>query len=138
MERTVPSTESEEVELYTRTYNSLLRSTAEVKIRTLEEVHAGMNSLLHPSARDPQPDMSAFLYSLLRLPYCMPEVKLVILGQKAEIIASSGDSNIRVGGSLFISPAETGFLRWERDAGVLHLQPLGHRRYYPHTHRIPD
>ena len=103
MERTVPSTESEEVELYTRTYNSLLRSTAEVKIRTLEEVHAGMNSLLHPSARDPQPDMSAFLYSLLRLPYCMPEVKLVILGQNAEIFASSGYSDIREWEEVFSS-----------------------------------
>ena len=63
MERTVPSTESEEVELYLRTYYSLLRSTAEVQIRTLEEVHAGMNSLMHPDARDPAPDMSAFLYT---------------------------------------------------------------------------
>jgi Family of unknown function (DUF6909) len=95
MERTVPTTESEEVELYTRTYYSLLRSTAEVKIRTLEEVHAGMNSLLHPGARDPQPDMSAFLYSILRLPACMPQVKLVILGQNAEIFARAGLGDIR-------------------------------------------
>lgn len=95
MERTVPTTESEEVELYTRTYYSLLRSTAEVKIRTLEEVHAGMNSLLHPMARDPKPDMSAFIYSLLRLPLCMPEVRLVILGQNSDIFASAGWGDIR-------------------------------------------
>jgi hypothetical protein len=95
MERTVPTTESEEVELYTRTYYSLLRSTAEVKIRTLEEVHAGMNSLLHPGARDPRPDMSAFIYSLLRLPACMPEVKLVVLGQNAAVFASAGFGDIR-------------------------------------------
>jgi len=94
MERTVPTTESEEVELYTRTYYSLLRSTAEVKIRTLEEVHAGMNSLLHPGARDARPDMSAFLYSLLRLPACMPEVKLVVLGQNAAVFASAGFGDI--------------------------------------------
>jgi hypothetical protein len=95
MERTVPTTESEEVELYTRTYYSLLRSTAEVKIRTLEEVHAGMNSLLHPGARDPRPDMSAFLYSILRLPTCMPQIKLVILGQNAEIFARAGLGDVR-------------------------------------------
>lgn len=68
MERTVPTTESESIDLYQRTYYSLLRSTSEVHIRTLEEVHAGMNSLLHPAARAPEPDMAAFIYSLLRLP----------------------------------------------------------------------
>lgn len=94
MERTVPSTETEEVELYTRTYYSLLRSTAEVRIRTLEEVHTGMNSLLHPAARNPSPDMAAFMYSLLRLPDCMPEVKLVVLGQSAEVFARTGFGDI--------------------------------------------
>ena len=95
MERTVPSTESEEVDLYTRTYNSLLRTTAEVKIRTLEEVHSGMNSLLHRNSREPQSDMSAFIYSLLRLPYSMPDVKLIVLGQNAEMFASAGYGDIR-------------------------------------------
>jgi hypothetical protein len=90
MERTVPSTESEEIELYTRTYYSLLRSTAEVQIRTLEEVHTGMNSLLHRRARDPYPDMSAFIYSLLRLPESMPQVKLVVLGQSLEVFSRGG------------------------------------------------
>jgi hypothetical protein len=56
MERTVPSTASEEIDLYQRTYYSLLRSTAEVQIRTLEEAHARMNSLLHPEARETSPE----------------------------------------------------------------------------------
>ena len=90
MERTVPSTASEEVELYLRTYYSLLRSTAEVKIRTLEEVHGGMNSLLHPAARQLRPDMGAFIYSLLRLPACMPEVRLLVLGQSATVFEAAG------------------------------------------------
>ena len=90
MERTVPSTASEEVELYLRTYYSLLRSTADVQIRTLEEAHAGMKSLLHPSARDPGPDMSAFIYSLLRLPACMPDVNLVVMGQSSDVFARAG------------------------------------------------
>jgi len=51
MDRTVPRTGSEEIELYLRTFYSLLRSTAEVKIQTLEEVHANINSSLHPQAR---------------------------------------------------------------------------------------
>lgn len=94
MERTVPSTASEEVELYLRTYYSLLRSSAEVKIRTLEEVHAGMHSLLHHEARENRPDMSAFIYSLLRLPSCMSEVQLVVLGQSAEVFQAAGFEDV--------------------------------------------
>lgn len=85
MERTVPYSASEEVELYLRTYYSLLRSTSDVQIRTLEEVHSGMNSLLHPGARDETPDMSAFIYSLLRLPDCIDQVKTIVLGQSTKI-----------------------------------------------------
>ncbi len=95
MERTVPSTASEEIELYMRTYYSLLRSSAEVKIRTLEEVHAGMNSLLHPAAREVEPDMSAFIYALLRLPDCAPDAQLVVLGQSAEVFARFGFGDVR-------------------------------------------
>ncbi len=75
MERTVPSTASEEVELYLRTYYSLLRSSADVQIRSLEEAHAGMRSLLHPLVRETVPDMSAFLYCMLRLPACIHKVR---------------------------------------------------------------
>jgi len=94
MERTVPSTESEEIELYLRTYYSLLRSTAEVRIRTMEEAHAGMKSLLHPGARQPQPDMSAFIYSLLRLPKCILYTQLVVMGQSSEVFARGGFSDV--------------------------------------------
>ena len=90
MERTVPSTASEEIELYLRTYYSLLRSTSEVQIRTLEEAHAKMRSLLHPAARHPYPDMSAFIYCWLRLPACMPEVNLVVLGQSPAVFRNGG------------------------------------------------
>lgn len=95
MERTVPRTATDEIELFLRTYYSLLRSTAEVQIRTLEEVHAGMNSLLHPGARDPAPDMAAFIYVLLRLPPCMPHINLVVLGQSSDVFNKSGFDNQR-------------------------------------------
>jgi hypothetical protein len=87
MDRTVPSTASEEIELYLRTVYSLLRSTTEVQLRTLEEVHAGMNSSLHPYARRTSPDTSAFIYCLLRLPDCMPKVRSVVLGQSLNVFA---------------------------------------------------
>lgn len=94
MERTVPHTASEEVELYLRTYYSLLRSSSEVQIRTLEEVHSGVNSLLHPSARLDSPDMSAFIYSLLRLPEVIMHVRVVVLGQSAEVFVRGGIGNV--------------------------------------------
>lgn len=90
MERTVPSATSEEIKLYRSTIYSLLRSTTEVQIRTLEEIHAGMNSLLHADARDSKLDVSAFIYSALRLPDCMPNVKSVILGQNSEVFRRHG------------------------------------------------
>ncbi len=94
MERTVPSTASEEIELYLRTIYSLLRTTAEVQIRTLEEVHAGMNSSLHPDARRQAPDTSAFIYSLLRLPDCMAGVQTVVLGQSYSVFSEHGYLNL--------------------------------------------
>jgi len=94
MERTVPSTASEEVELYQRTYYSLLRSSSDVQIRSLEEVHAGMKSVLHPNARTSTPDMSALLYSLLRLPQCIHQVQLVVLGQSTEVFSKAGFDNV--------------------------------------------
>lgn len=90
MERTVPKAATEEIDLYLKTVYSLLRSTTEIQIRTLEEVHAGMISLLHPNARSTEPDISAFIYCLLRLPECMPDVHVVILGQSASVFDQNG------------------------------------------------
>src|SRR5258706_12178798 len=92
MDRNVPRSGSEEIELYVRTYYSLLRSSEDVQIKTLIEAHAQMESLLHPHARDETPDMSAFLYSVLRLPECIGSVRLVILGQSRDVFARHGVS----------------------------------------------
>lgn len=94
MERTVPSTASEEIELYQRTYYSLLRTTAEVQIRTLEEAHARMKSLLHRKAREPFPDLSAFIYSILRLPACMEKVQFVVMGQGPKVFEQRGFGDV--------------------------------------------
>jgi hypothetical protein len=93
MDRTVPRTGSEEVELYIRTYYSLLRSTGDVQIRTLEEVHANMGSSLHADARAPHVDMSAFTYTTLRLPACISKVERVVLGQGQEVFQQRGLGN---------------------------------------------
>jgi len=90
MERTVPKSATDEIDLYLRTIYSLLRSTTEVQIRTLEEVHAGMNSSLHPDARKVTPDTSAFIYTSLRLPTCIMETRSIVLGQSAQLFARHG------------------------------------------------
>lgn len=94
MERTVPRSATEEVDLYLRTIYSLLRSTTEVQIRTLEEVHIGMDSVLHINARKETPDPSAFFYSHLRLPGCMPEVSSIVLGQTPDLFVRAGYHDI--------------------------------------------
>src|SRR5215213_8590581 len=65
MDRTVPKTGSEEIELYMRTYYSLLRSTHTIQIETLVETHMAIESSLHVNARSPHPDASALTYSSL-------------------------------------------------------------------------
>ncbi len=94
MERKVPTTQSEEIDLYLRTVYSLLRSTTEVQIRTLEEVHAGTNSSLHLDARSERPDISAFIYGLLRLPAQITRVRTVILGQNSTVFSQNGIENV--------------------------------------------
>ncbi len=90
MERTVPRTDSDEIDLYIRTYYSLLRSTGEVAIETLVESHIGMDSLLHPQARDPAPDISALIYVSLRLPPCIRSARLILLGQRTAVFQRWG------------------------------------------------
>ncbi len=90
MRRTVPKRELTQVMLYMRTYYSLLRTTDAVQIRTLEETHIAMKSALHPNADAIEPDMSAFVYTSLRLPKCILDVQKVVLGQSQEVFRRRG------------------------------------------------
>ncbi len=87
MDRTVPSSGNEEIKLYMRTYYSLLRSSNAVQIKTLREAHKRMRSALHINADSPTPDMSAFIYGILRMPACLGQVNLVIMGQSESVFA---------------------------------------------------
>jgi hypothetical protein len=90
MERTVPRTESDEIELYIRTYYSLLRSTGEVSLEALVESHIGMDSLLHPHAHAPALDVPALVYTSLRLPACITSTELILLGQRDAVFERAG------------------------------------------------
>lgn len=94
MRRTVPRGKEDSITLYMRTYYSLLRTTGDVQIRTLEETHIGMQSSLHPDAGALEPDMSAFIYASLRLPVCIIDVRRVVLGQSQEVFNRVGYPDI--------------------------------------------
>jgi hypothetical protein len=69
------------VELYVRTYSTMLQSSGEIRLDTLAHAHLGMASSLHPLAAQGQMDMGAFLYSVRRLPLAINTAERVILGQ---------------------------------------------------------
>jgi hypothetical protein len=71
------------VELYVRTYSTMLQSSGEIRLDTLSHAHVGMGSSLHPLAAAPQMDMGAFIYSVRRLPRAITSARRVILGQSA-------------------------------------------------------
>jgi Family of unknown function (DUF6909) len=79
-----------DVELYIRTYNTLLRSSGEISLKALVQVHYNIDSSLHPDARSAYPDMSAFIYSVLRLPSAIIACDLVLLGQSENVFLQQG------------------------------------------------
>ena len=95
MDRTVPQSSSEDIALYTRTYYSLLRSSREIKIKTLIEAHMRMDSALHVNANSRSLDMSAFVYSLLRLPKpALNDTRLIVMGQSETAFIEHGYPDI--------------------------------------------
>src|SRR5918911_4914126 len=79
-----------EVDLFVRSYQSLLRSTGEVRVAGLLEPYLAMDPTLHTRARDPRPDPAALTYVGLRLPPSMPNVRLVLLSTSFASIESRG------------------------------------------------
>ncbi len=94
MDRTVPTSGNEEIQLYMRTYYSLLRSTSPVPIKVLMEAHRGMRSALHVRAHEPVPDLAALNYVMLRLPEVIDQVSLVVMGQSERIFRKHGYANL--------------------------------------------
>lgn len=94
MDRTVPKTGSEEIELYIRTYYSLLRSSHAVQLDALVEAHIAMNSSLHVNTRQPTPDVSALFYCIMRLPHCIADVDLVVMGQTDRVFHEYGYTGV--------------------------------------------
>src|SRR3712207_1220284 len=79
-----------EVDLYVRTYTTLLQSSGAIGVASLESAHLTAASALHAGAAEPAPDMNAFIYSTQRLPACVLDVRHIVLGQTAQAFARAG------------------------------------------------
>jgi hypothetical protein len=90
VDRQPPRATSDEIDLYIRTYYSLLRSSGDVRVRAFEEAHLFSRSSLHLGAEAPEPDLAAFAYSAGRLPDCMPRVRRIVLGQSVNQFVAAG------------------------------------------------
>lgn len=79
-----------EVDLYTRTYTTLLQSSGVIGVSSLEPAHINVASALHAGATEIEPDMSAFMYSTQRLPACIVDVRHIVLGQSEQAFVRAG------------------------------------------------
>ncbi len=93
-----------DVDLYVRTYTTLLRSSGIVKLKTLIPAHLSIHSSLHSLADQPEPDMAAFMYSVQRLPAAVARVRHVVLGQTGRIFAQGGYPHVEEGWQPVTSP----------------------------------
>jgi len=81
---------SDEVELYQRTYTTLLRSSGETQLRVLEPSHRAMGSSLHSLAASDELDLGAFIYAVRRLPDGIVGAELIVMGQEVEALIENG------------------------------------------------
>jgi hypothetical protein len=81
---------SDEVDVYHRTYSTLLRSSGETWLRVLEPAHRAMGSSLHALAGSDELDLGALIYASRRLPAQVHAAERVVLGQEAVQFARAG------------------------------------------------
>ena len=83
-----------EVDLYVRTYTTLLQSSGAISVASLEPAHITAAASLHAGVLEREPDLNAFLYSVQRLPASISEVDLIVLGQQQQAFARAGYRNL--------------------------------------------
>jgi hypothetical protein len=98
-----------EVDLYVRTYTTLLQSSGAISVSSLEPAHITAAPSLHAGAAEPQPDLNAMIYSIQRLPDCIMEVRDIVLGQTLDVFERAGYPNI---GSWTVTSAPGRRRKW--------------------------
>ena len=82
------------IDLHVRTYRSALKSTMEVSINSLTNSFEQMEPHLHQKASSADIDVSALIYSLLRLPLEIDITKLIVCGQTPEVFENGHYPNV--------------------------------------------
>ncbi|KAB8142132.1 hypothetical protein F8S13_16460 [Chloroflexia bacterium SDU3-3] len=88
-------TKHDTLDSFQRTYRSLLRSSGEIQIEAMVEPYLMAEPVLHEGARSAAPDAAALIYSSLRLPACMGQVRLLLFGQSHEVFAQHGFGDVQ-------------------------------------------
>ncbi len=83
------------IDLFQRTYHSLLKSSGEIQIQALVEPFKAFGPSLHHNAQSDRLDLAALTYTSLRLPACIGQVRLVLLGQSHEVFARHGAGDVQ-------------------------------------------
>jgi hypothetical protein len=74
----------DDVDLYVRTYSTVLRTSGEIHLRAFQRAHENVGPSLHAGASSPEIDAGALIYAVNRLPAVTSAVERVILGQLPE------------------------------------------------------
>ncbi len=92
--RTEPVAGKREVDLYVRTYTTVLQSSGAVGVSSLEPAHVTAAPSLHAGAAEREPDLNAMIYSIQRLPDCIMDVRDIVLGQTLDAFRRAGYQNV--------------------------------------------
>lgn len=101
-----------EVDLYVRTYTTLLQSSGAIPVSALIPAHLTAASSLHAGAEEPEPDLNAFIYSAQRLPDVIARVSDIVLGQSARGFRREGFLDLD---SWYVVSAPGRRRRWRYD-----------------------
>ena len=104
-----------EVDLYVRTYTTLLQSSGAIPVSSLIPAHLNAASSLHAGASEQAPDLNAFLYSAQRLPGCIVDVTEIVLGQSARGFRRAGFTGMETW-QIVSAPGRR--RRWRYDGGA--------------------
>lgn len=90
LETAITGPAKREVDLYVRTYSTLLQSSGAVSVSSLEPAHVVAAASLHAGATEAAPDMNAFMYSTQRLPASIVDVRRIVLAQSRHDFEAAG------------------------------------------------
>ncbi len=93
----IPPATVESLDLHVRSYRSALTSTHEITINSLTNSHLKMEPILHQYGNDPNKiDISAIVYSALRLPEEIDLIQKVIAAPTPDVFSSAGFEDVHL------------------------------------------